>query len=59
MTTTSAGGELLSFKLEGIEKIHQGEEARDDNGKDKKEEKKNKKESKKDLDGEEPAGSNA
>ena len=33
MTTTSAGGELLSFKLEGIEKIHQGEEARDDNGK--------------------------
>ena len=32
MTTTSAGGELLSFKLEGIEKIHQGEEARDDNG---------------------------
>ena len=33
MTTTSAGGELLSFKLEGIEKIHQGEEAKDDNGK--------------------------
>ena len=33
MPTTSAGGELLSFKLEGIEKIHQGEEARDDNGK--------------------------
>lgn len=33
MTTTSAGGELLSFKLEGIGKIHQGEEARDDNGK--------------------------
>ena len=33
MTTTSAGGELLSFKLERIEKIHQGEEARDDNGK--------------------------
>lgn len=33
MTTTSTGGELLSFKLEGIEKIHQGEEARDDNGK--------------------------
>lgn len=33
MTTTSAGGELLSFKLEEIEKIHQGEEARDDNGK--------------------------
>ena len=33
MTTTSFGGELLSFKLDGIEKIHQGEEARDQNGK--------------------------
>lgn len=33
MTTTSFGGELLSFKLDGIEKIHQGEEARDNNGK--------------------------
>lgn len=33
MTTTSLGGELLSFKLDGIEKIHQGEECRDDNGK--------------------------
>lgn len=33
MTTTTTGGELISFKLEGIEKIHQGEEARDENGK--------------------------
>ena len=33
MTTTSFGGELLSFKLDGIEKIHQGEDVRDDNGK--------------------------
>ncbi len=33
MTTTTTGGELLSFKLEGIEKIHQGEEARDEKGK--------------------------
>ncbi len=33
MTTSSFGGELISFKLEGIEKIHQGEEARDENGK--------------------------
>ena len=33
MTTTNFGGELISFKLEGIEKIHQGEEARDENGK--------------------------
>ena len=33
MTTTTSGGELLSFKLDGIEKIHQGEEARDINGK--------------------------
>ncbi len=32
MTTSSFGGELLSFKLDGIEKIHQGEEARDENG---------------------------
>ena len=33
MTTTSFGGELLSFKLDGIEKIHQGEECRDEKGK--------------------------
>ena len=33
MTTTSFGGELISFKLDGIEKIHQGENSRDDNGK--------------------------
>lgn len=33
MTTTSLGGELLSFKLDGIEKIHQGEDCRDENGK--------------------------
>ena len=33
MTTTSFGGELLSFKLDGIEKIHQGENSRDENGK--------------------------
>ena len=33
MTTSSFGGELVSFKLEGIEKIHQGEQVRDENGK--------------------------
>lgn len=33
MTTTSYGGELISFKVDGIEKIHQGEEVRDNNGK--------------------------
>lgn len=33
MTTTSYGGELLSFKLDGIEKIHQGEDSRDEKGK--------------------------
>lgn len=33
MTTTSLGGELISFKLDGIEKIHQGEECKDDKGK--------------------------
>ena len=33
MTTTNSGGELLSFKLEGIEKIHQGEDSIDENGK--------------------------
>lgn len=33
MTTSVHGGELTSFKLEGIEKIHQGTEATDDNGK--------------------------
>ncbi len=32
MTTRSFGGELISFKLDGIEKIHQGEDARDENG---------------------------
>lgn len=32
MTTTNMGGELLSFKLEGIEKIHQGEDSRDEKG---------------------------
>ena len=33
MTTTSLGGELLSFKLDGIEKIHQGEEKKKKKGK--------------------------
>ena len=33
MTTTSLGGELISFKLDGIEKIHQGEDVRDEKGK--------------------------
>ena len=33
MTTASFGGELVSFKLDGIEKIHQGENVRDENGK--------------------------
>ena len=33
MTTSKFGGELISFKLDGIEKIHQGEKARDENGK--------------------------
>lgn len=33
MTTTDLGGELISFKLDGIEKIHQGEEVRDEKGK--------------------------
>ena len=33
MTTRSFGGELISFKLDGIEKIHQGEDVRDENGK--------------------------
>ena len=33
MTTSSFGGELISFKLDGIEKIHQGEESKDENGK--------------------------
>lgn len=33
MTTSSFGGELVSFKLDGIEKIHQGENVRDENGK--------------------------
>ncbi|MBR3133994.1 MAG: aldose 1-epimerase family protein [Clostridia bacterium] len=33
MTTSRFGGELISFKLDGIEKIHQGEESVDENGK--------------------------
>ena len=33
MTTSRFGGELISFKLDGIEKIHQGEESKDENGK--------------------------
>ena len=33
MTTSKFGGELVSFKLDGIEKIHQGEDSRDENGK--------------------------
>lgn len=33
MTTSKSGGELISFKLDGIEKIHQGEKSRDENGK--------------------------
>lgn len=33
MTTSKFGGEIVSFKLDGIEKIHQGEESRDENGK--------------------------
>ena len=32
ITSTSLGGELLSFKLDGIEKIHQGENVRDEKG---------------------------
>ena len=32
MTTSSMGGELISFKIDGIEKIHQGEEVKDENG---------------------------
>lgn len=33
MTTSFVGGELISFKMDGIEKIHQGEEAKDEKGK--------------------------
>ena len=33
MITSRLGGELLSYKLDGVEKIHQGEDVRDDNGK--------------------------
>ena len=33
MTTTNVGGELLSCKLEGIEKIHQGADLTDEKGK--------------------------
>ena len=33
MLTSRAGGELLSFKLNGIERIHQGENCTDENGK--------------------------
>ena len=33
MTTSRLGGELISFKLDGEEKIHQGEDCTDENGK--------------------------
>lgn len=33
MTSSNLGGELLSFKIDGIEKIHQGKETVDENGK--------------------------
>ena len=33
MTTTKLGGELISFKLDGKEKIHQGQNVVDENGK--------------------------
>lgn len=32
LTTSSLGGELVSFKIDGIEKIHQGREVRDAQG---------------------------
>ena len=31
--TSKYGGELLSFKLDGVEKIHQGDDCLDENGK--------------------------
>ena len=33
MQTTKLGGELISFKINGEEKIHQGEAVIDENGK--------------------------
>ena len=33
MATSRFGGELISFKLDGVEKIHQGENCTDENGK--------------------------
>lgn len=33
MITSRAGGELISFKLDGVEKIHQGQDCVDENGK--------------------------
>jgi galactose mutarotase-like enzyme len=33
MKSSNLGGELISFKVDGIEKIHQGQEAVDENGK--------------------------
>ncbi len=33
MLTSRLGGELISYKLDGIEKIHQGQECIDENGK--------------------------
>ncbi len=33
MLTSKLGGELISFKLNGVERIHQGEECVDENGK--------------------------
>ena len=33
MITSRFGGELISFKLDGVEKIHQGENCTDENGK--------------------------
>ena len=33
MLTSKFGGELISFKLDGIEKLHQGKDCIDENGK--------------------------
>lgn len=33
MVTSKFGGELISFKLNGVEKMHQGEDCKDENGK--------------------------
>ena len=33
MLTSKFGGELVSFKLNGVERIHQGEDCVDENGK--------------------------